>query len=809
MNEKLRFYGSLLILLTVVPSILFAQGRRGGGEISGKVIDADEQFPIEYANIILLKDSDSSQVKGTISNKEGIFQLNRIPPGEYHLKVRFMGYEEEVIENLAVNRQNRKIDVGAVQLAQKNLQLDEAVVQGERAPISYEIDKKVINVDQQFSDISGNAVDILENVPSVTVDIEGNVSLRGSGNFTVLIDGRPSVLDANEALQQIPASTIKNIEIITNPSAKYDPEGTAGIINIILKKNSHEGFSGMADLNGGLRDKYGAALLFNYKNSFYKATLGLDYNNRFYPYESEELNRTTHQGNTSVISSAGNTNRGRVSMGMRGSVDFEISENDALTVGGRYGDRNSERNSTETFRRWMAAAPDDVNFYRNESESERGGYYYDVYANYQHDFKRKGHKLTVEFEHDYHTGDDVTINELINNNVIESGQRSREFGPSTDFEVDVEYVLPFDEDRKFEAGYQNEFEDEEENNEVFHYQSGQGYVFQDKFSNYTKGSEREHAFYSMYAGKWGDLGYQFGMRTEYTFRKIELLERDQSFTIDRWDYFPSVHSSYKFPNEHQVMASYTRRIDRPRGWYLEPFITWSDAYSVRRGNPGLVPEFINSYEVGYQKFIGSSMISVEGYYRVTNNKIERVRSVYQEDVTLTTFENVGNDYSLGTELMFNFDPIENWNVNLMGNLYNYRVEGQLNGRDFSRESFSWSSRLNNTIKLGDLTRFQANFRYNSPRVYSQGEREGYFTTSLAVKRDFLDKMLSLTLQVRDVFGTAHWEYTSSGTDFYQYNFFDRESPMVMLNLRFNINNYKSERDRRGGDGGGMGDPEDF
>lgn len=807
MKYSKQFLGILLLIAISIPSLVSAQGR-GGGIISGKVIDADEYKPIEYANIILLKNSDSSQATGTITNKKGIFELKRIPPGNYYMKVRFMGYEQQIIESLAVNRDSRKIDVGTVELSQKNLQLDEAVVEGERVPISYEIDKKVISVDQQFSDISGNAVDVLENVPSVTVDIEGNVSLRGSSNFQVLIDGRPSVLDANEALKQIAASSIKNIEIITNPSAKYDPEGTAGIINIILKKNSQEGISGMADLNGGLRNKYGGELLFNYKNGFYKATLGFDYNNRFYPYESNELTRTTQQGNTSVISSTGESNRGRVSMGMRGSIDFEISGNDALTIGGRYGDRSHESNSSENFQRWQQASPNDINYYISESESERSGYYYDVYINYQHDFKRKEHKLNVEFDHDYHTGDDIALNELIDNNVIENGQKSKEFGPSTDYEVEIEYMLPFDEDRKFEAGYQNEFEDEEENNEVFYYRSGEGYVFQEKFSHYTKGKEREHAVYSMYSGKLGDLGYQLGMRGEYTYRKIELLKEAQPFTIDRWDYFPSVHTSYKFPNDHKLMASYTRRIDRPRGWYLEPFVTWRDAYSVRQGNPGLKPEFINSYEAGYQKFIGNSMISAEVYYRVTNNKIERVRSVYQEDVTLMTFENVGKDYSLGTELMFNFDPMEFWNINLMGNFYNYRVKGQLNDKDFDRESISWTTRFNNTLKIGDVTRIQCNFRYNSPRVSSQGEREGYFTTSLAVKRDFLDKMLSLTLQVRDVFGTAQFEYTSSGTDFYTHNLYDRESPMVMLNMRFNINNYKSERDRRR-DGGEMEEPSGF
>jgi outer membrane receptor protein involved in Fe transport len=245
------------------------------------------------------------------------------------------------------------------------------------------------------------------------------------------------------------------------------------------------------------------------------------------------------------------------------------------------------------------------------------------------------------------------------------------------------------------------------------------------------------------------------------------------------------------------MASYTRRIDRPGGWELEPFDTWMDANNVRRGNPALDPEFIDSYEFGFQTFLGKAVLSSELYYRVTHNKIDRVQSVYHDsaNVTLHTPENIGKDYSLGSELMLILDPVEFWDINLMGNLYNYKIEGILFNKAFSRESFNWSSRFNNVFKISKSTTLQFNVNYNSPTVSSQGTREGFFTADVSAKQDFLDRKLSLTVQVRDIFSTAKYEFTSQGQDFYRYNYFTRESPMVMLNLRYNFNNFKQDRDR--------------
>jgi len=256
------------------------------------------------------------------------------------------------------------------------------------------------------------------------------------------------------------------------------------------------------------------------------------------------------------------------------------------------------------------------------------------------------------------------------------------------------------------------------------------------------------------------------------------------------------------------MASYTRRIDRPRGWYLEPFQTWMDAYNVRVGNPSIKPEYIDSYEAGYQAAIGETVFSTEFYHRVTHNKIENLRSIYMDDIYLHTTENVGTDYASGTEMMFNFDPVEDWNVNLMGNLYNYRIEGVMFNDNFSRESFNWNARFNNRIKLGKSAQLQVNLSYNSSTVSSQGERKGFFYSQLALRQDFFNKALTATLQVRDLFGSVNYNNVSKGEDFYSYRSYTRHSPEISLNLRYFINQRNNDKDRnRNGqnDDNGVGD----
>lgn len=286
----------LVLQLTIVfflSSLIFPQGRKGGnfpgGTITGKVFDSATSEPIEYVNIVIYSQRDSSLITGGVTNIKGFFNISMEGSGRFYVKIKFIGYDIE-IRDAQINRDSFSVDLGEIFIHPSAVNLSDIVVEGERLPVTYQIDKKVVNPDQMLTVISGNAADILQNVPSVQVDIEGNVSLRGSQSFTVLIDGRPSVLDAQDALQQIAASSIDKIEIITNPSAKYDPEGTAGIINIIIKKSIGSGLSGIVNANAGMYDSYGGDFLINYRASSLKINLGFDYNQRTSPGKNVQNN---------------------------------------------------------------------------------------------------------------------------------------------------------------------------------------------------------------------------------------------------------------------------------------------------------------------------------------------------------------------------------------------------------------------------------------------------------------------------------------------------------------------------------------
>ncbi|MBN1302633.1 MAG: TonB-dependent receptor [Melioribacteraceae bacterium] len=794
----------ILFLFFIVANQFITAGGKDRTSLTGKVYDEKSSQPLEYANIVIFSKKDSSQITGTVADEKGVFRVEQIPKGEYYAKASFIGYESKIVENIIVGQTGITLDLGDILLAPDSFNFNDVVISAERAPVSYEIDKKVISVEKQLTAAGGTAVDVLENVPSITVDIEGNVSLRGSGNFQVLIDGRPTILDASEILQQTPASSIKNIEIITNPSAKYDPEGAAGIINLVMKQKEDKGLSAMIELDGGLNDKYSSNLISEYKTDSYLINAGLDYRDQVYLWDSRNESRTTVDGMNSYINSSGDGTWGRKSFGFRGGITFFLGESTSLIFGSRYGDGGFEQNSSNDFRSWS-----DLSFNNDEYISKinrvRKGTRFSFNTTFDHKFSN-GQKVMADFQISTRDGNESTVNRLLDyytesetSSTIVSGQRSTESGPSRDIRAKVDYTLPLEGKSKFESGVQADLDNSDDITGHYEYNSViDDFVYQSEYSNSVNYIKNIYSAYATYSGELDDFGYQAGLRTEYTDRQVKLIGTSDKFSINRWDYFPTLHTSYKFGGGKQLMASYSKRINRPRRWELEPFETFLDAYNVRRGNPSLLPEYLDSYELGFQTMFGKSVFSIEAYYKVKDNKIERVRSVYDNNITLESVENVGSDYSFGNELMLNFDPVGGWNANLMGNIYHYRIEGRLYGEDYSRESYNWNARVNNNIKFEDLFQLQINAMYNSKSVSAQGTRSGFFMVNMAVKKDFFDKALSATLQLRNILGTANWESVYESTNFYSYNLTEREAPMVSLNLRYNFN-MKPKRDRDRGD----------
>ena len=771
------------------------------GTIVGIIKDKTSGQGIEYATIALYKQDDQSVVTGAVTNIDGEFRIGRVGTGIYYAEISFLGYDNKVIKNIEIGTGKHHVDLGIIILDPSAKALNEIEVVGEKKSFDYQIDKKVINVGKQYSSASMTAVEVLENVPSVKVDIEGNVSLRGSTGFTVLIDGKPSILDPSDALQQIPANTIESIEIITNPSAKYRPDGTAGIINVITKDNKMLGWNGQATLHAGMFERKGSELIMNYRTPKVNFLLGADYNTNKHPGKSSTESITRTDSIDNYLISDGQSDRQRERWSINGGIEVDLTPKDIFSIGGRYGYRKGS-NSGEVNYRSFTSDFDEENdsSYTSFEDRFRGGNFYSITGTYQHKFNKEGHNLDFQFDYGERSGDEETKNELINENGDASeGRINYESGPGHRTQIRLDYTLPFSETNKLEAGYQGRYSYGEDNTALDTLDITIGeYVRLPIYNNSTIYEDDITGLYGIYSGTINSFGYQLGIRSEYTGRVITSSSSNHNFIIDDWDFFPTVHLSYQFPNNHQMMASYSRRIERPRGWQLEPFLTWQDAYNVRQGNPELQSEYIDSYEFGFLKEMESSFISVEAYYRKTHNKIEFIRSVYDYDKNIILRQpfNVGDDYAFGLEGSFNFTKLSWWELNLMGDLYNYKMEGSYDNKTFSNESFNWGARWNNIFKLPLKSQLQFNMNYNSPSVTAQGKEEGEIEFNSAYRIDLFKRKVSAIIQVRDLFATAKHESTTKDNDFYYHSKYTRKSPFVTFSISYRLNNFKPKREER-------------
>jgi outer membrane receptor protein involved in Fe transport len=730
-----RYLLTILLAFLTISSVLGEEN--DASIIEGQIYDQETNEPLEFVSVAIFTEHDQELVTGTITEVDGSFKIKGLDAGDYYVEVTFIGYKKKVVDKINIDKNRGSIDLGDILLPRSVEQLAEVEIVADEMAVEYKIDRKVINVSQQLTAASGNAVDILENLPSITVDIDGNVALRGSTGFMVMIDGRPTVLESSEALQQIPANTIENIEIITNPSAKYNPDGTAGIINIITKKNKLKGLSGTANLNLGNFNRYGGGFLVNYTKDKLSLFLAADRNYSEDPEYEYSERVTNNDGTTYFTRSEGDELDKRDFWVVRGGLGYNFTEKDYFNFEFNVG-RYSSSSSSELMYEEGIEPAGTLDQYYNDQFRIRAGNFYSFNSSFQHDFAGKGHNIIAQVQYRNRIGEERSTNQLRNlDDEITSGQLNTEDGPGGELQLNLDYTKTFGEGNKFEAGYQSRFGRSNDVTELYFYNTETGeFDRQDEFSNDTDYNRDIHAIYGIYAGESGNFGYQFGLRGEYTYRVIKAAAIDGDFTIDRFDYFPTFHSSYKLPGDQQVMASYSRRIERPRGWYLEPFITWVDAFNVRSGNPALKPEYIDAMEIGYLKGLGDHSISFEGYYRISNNKTERIRSVYADNVMLSRPENVGTDYALGGELVFSFNFFKWWKMDLSGNFYDYRLQGSLGEQVFDRQSFNWNSRFINTFRFFDGNRIQINSRYNSATVTAQGRREDYYTADVALSQEF-------------------------------------------------------------------------
>ncbi|GET30117.1 TonB-dependent receptor [Prolixibacter sp. SD074] len=767
------------------------------GVVKGTIVEAGTKTPMEYANVVIYSARDSSIVGGIMTEPNGSFQIKNIPPGRYYLQANFIGFEKYTLPGITISRSGPVANIGTLELKPASKELQSIDVVADKARVEFKLDRKIVNVSQDLNSAGGTAAEALENTPSVQVDMDGNVTLRGSSDFTVLIDGKPSVLKGSDALQQIPASNIENIEIITNPSAKYDPDGVSGIINVVMKKNIKGSLSGIVNATTNLNDRNRVNATVNMRSGKWKVFVNGSYQDMIYAGKRKETQYTYQNDSTTVLSVDGSRNRKRTGKSIQAGFDYYASDKSTLSLSGSYGNYGFDFGGV-TKESLSNNYNDSINYFLQDNVSNHGGKYWNTDLSYQLKFNKKGHQLLAAFIVSGQDGNDNENQNTINTNAdwvpleANSGMvRSAELSNSNDYRAKLDYTLPINDRNEFDAGYQGRREDDNQDFLFERYVDG-NWVNDENFSSTTVFRRDIHAIYATYGHTSDNFSYMLGMRGEYTNRRITYAKTGQDYIIDRFDYFPSVHVSQKFSRNLELQASYSRRLDRPRGYWLDPFPSYIDPYNIRVGNPGLKPQYTDSYELSVIKRIDRSFISLEGYYRRTTNLMTRITKLGEDGIRYQSIENMNNDYSTGAELMANLQITPWFTVVASGTLYNYQLKGTLNNEPINTQSTNFDSRLNLDFKITKSTRFQFMSHYRGPSTTVQGQSDWAMFSNASLRQEFWDKKLSATIQLRDVFGTMRHSGYSYGTGFRNEYKYSRSPRILQFTISYKLNNFKQK-----------------
>ncbi len=811
----MKFIYTLTILLISVIN-LYSQNETAKqikANISGNIYDSHTKKPISYANVTLYKATDSLLVTGNVTDDNGNYVLANIKDGNYYLIANFIGYNKKTINNITINDKIKKIKVQDIFLEQSTQNISEVQVVAQKDYIEYKIDKKVINVDQSLNATGGTAIDVLKNVPSVSVDIEGNVAIRGNTNYTVLIDGKPSIMDGNDILNQYPASSIEKIELITNPSAKYDPEGTAGIINIILKKEKRDGFNGIVNLSAGKNDKYNADFLFNLRKKKFNYFIGASYNNKWNLGNSKTINEIYNSDTINNLVEDGDMRFLRQSKSINGGFDYAINPNNSITFAFNYREALMKRNKLTSYNSYDSYNDDVLNSIYSLSDN-RYSMHMSIYSfdlSYQKKFKKEDHKVLFFTNVSTLTGLtkensvlDYT-NNLFNKTSDGSRNRSQTNADRQNYQLKIDYTNPL-KIGKFESGFQYTtgpngdidfiYEDFDLNSVLW--------INNTNYSNILFFNQSIYATYATFSSKFKEFEYQLGLRYEITDRIIEQKTTNEKYLVNLSNYYPTVHINKKLTKDRNIQLSYSKRVNRPKPWLLNPYPNFSDLYNLSKGNPYLKPEDINAFEINYQKNYKKMFYSLGTYYNLTTNSIVRIITIDELNRKVSTMGNFDKKESYGFELMLNIDPKKWININLSGNLYNMSVNGNITGENVKDNSFNYETKLATNFTITKTTKFQLTGVYNSPSVDIQGEKSEVYYFDFGIKQDVFKKKASLTLNIQDVFKTRTSERTILNKSYYTFEKMNREYQVYMITFSYKINNFKKQKpNNQGGEVEGL------
>lgn len=797
-----------IILSLLFYQTIYAQNTPSGGNpvVSGKVVNAADQKPVEFATVAIFNQADSTVLTGAITDTEGKFFIDDVPAGVYVLQVQYVGFEK-VSRSIEVKAQPPFNNVGVFEMKASVDELEKVEITAEQSYYQNSIDKKVYNVEKDIVANSGSASDVLQTIPSVTIDIDGNISLRGNTSVRIWIDGKPTGFSGSSLtaiLEQIPAGSIESVEVVTNPSARYEAEGGAGIINIVMKKNQLSGFNGNITAGVSTTPGYETGLALNYRNQKINV-----YSSYSYRYDNRdgygETTRKTFDADTTFYnnSESNSVNTSFMNMG-RAGIDIYLNEKNTLGFSGMIHKGNMENLNTTDY---TFLNQDSIFAYTGNRIAEGSGenFSYSAGITYKKTYEDAKHYLSfdgsysrnsmddlTEYDERYYDLDNILLGEALLQNIARPGDNS-------DVVASVDYIHPFKNGNKLEAGakFTNELKDNTISSESFD-TIADTFVNDVLISNQFIYDEDVMAAYLIWNSSIKKFGYQLGLRAEQTFTNSELVTTDETFENNYFGIFPSVHLQYKLDETSELSASYSRRLDRPNGWFLNPFPDYSDPYNLRYGNPFLEPEYENSYEIGFTKYFEKHTLDAAVFYDETLNEISPYIIVDSSGVSSMTFQNYNSETQYGVELILRSEFYKWWNATGSFNFNQTMVDAQNLESGLTNSLFNYNLRIMNFFQIAKATSFQVTVSYNTPWSFAQGKSDAVFFTDAGFKQDFFKNKLSLNLSMSDIFDTRHWGGYSEGINYYSTNYRKRESQIFSVKLTYKFGQQDNSRRNRSG-----------
>ena len=792
----------LLLLFLNIFILTNAQQREAEEfEISGKIIDQETRQPLEYATIVLTSVS-SKKITGGLTNDKGEYNIT-IPKGKYNISIEFISFKTYHISNKVINENT---DFGTILLTVDSENLDEIEIIAEKTTVEIRLDKKIYNVGKDLTVRGGTASDVLDNVPSVSVDVEGNVALRGNDNVRILINGKPSGLvglNSTEALRQLPAEAIEKVEVITSPSARYDAEGTAGILNIILRRSKLEGLNGAITTNIAYPNSAGISGNLNYRIGDFNFFTTSGYSYRESPGNS--FTSTNYINNSNLLfEEERKFDRTSKGYNINAGVEWYLNKTTSITTSILYQNRDQKRNTTNNIFQRDANAIETRTFRLDQQVEDDNTIQYSI--NFDKRFKKDGERLTFDFQYEESNEDEdalITQDGIEKENVkiIENQEKIL---------LQTDYVLPIRENSQFELGYRGNFNTLNTDYKVEDIVSGVP-ILNTSLSNNLIYKEYINAFYTQYGSKIKKFSYLLGLRMEATQITIDQLTSNEHEVKNYTKFFPTINLGYEINENQSIMLGYNRRIRRPRSRNINPFPSRSSATNLYVGNPNLDPSFSNGIDLGYLNRLGKLTLNSSIYYQHATGVFSRITEdtgettiIGGEEISIirTIPINLASNDRYGFEFNITYSPSRKWRLNGSFNLFKSVVKGEYEGQNFDADNTSWNIRLNNKITLPGKIDWQTRISYRGPRVNAQNKRKGVFRSNLAFSKDLFKEKASLAFNINDVFNSG-----KSITETVVPNFFTRtnefqwrqRSYTLSFTYRFKQEKKRQERNRNGGD----------